>query len=582
MDGGYYINGNYVPSYEEYQEYVSTREPWASNIKYGRFTLYFCGASLGLFFFVHVFKKALFWYRMRNPSPPSYVYTKFAAMARLLTYPRLPYYLARFVNHLWAVGPLGPNIMLFLLFVFTSFYCWINKYYYRPPFYGSPPVSLRSEWIAVALLPFLFVLGSKRNVISWMTGVSYDKLQVLHQGLGFMVLYMSLVHAITQVVQSKMELPWTVVYASSYIWWTGFAALGPLIWLYLGSLPFVRRRLYEPFYGLHVVAAILFIGFLYMHGFSILDTNAYMNATIALFGFGIFARLFMMVVSNVMFRHRAQLSIQGGWIRAKILTKMHWAPGTHVFVRFAKIRPLESHPFTIYSIPSSNKEEPNEMILIIRPENGFTHVLAKAAEKSDPQDEFLVILDGPYGEVGYNTLRSYENVLLLAAGTGVTFVAPILFDLVLAMKQKEGTCLNVELIWVVRHNDDVKWFESDLLEAKKTAELAGGTARIKVHVTGRGGDEEKSLDTASAEKDSSESKDEEEPENIVFFNGRPDVPSLISSKGNSWTGRVGVAVCGPLSFITDTSNAVASVQLDILRGQASCAEMYLRSEGFGW
>jgi hypothetical protein len=180
-----------------------------------------------------------------------------------------------------------------------------------------------------------------------------------------------------------------------------------------------------------------------------------MNATIAVFGFGIFARLFMMLVSNLMFRHRAQLSVQGGWIRVKIPTKMHWAPGTHVFVRFASIRPLESHPFTIYSIPSSDSEQLNEMILIIRPENGFTHVLAKAAQECSPQDEFLVILDGPYGETGTNTLKSYDHLLLLAAGTGITFLAPILFDIVLAMKRKDGRCGTIEVVWVVKRHGEV-------------------------------------------------------------------------------------------------------------------------------
>jgi hypothetical protein len=79
------------------------------------------------------------------------------------------------------------------------------------------------------------------------------------------------------------------------------------------------------------------------------------------------------------------------------------------------------------------------------------------------------------------------------------------------------------------------------LEAKAAAELAGGTATINVHVTTGSDDEEKSLDAPSAEKDTSESKEGEEPEAITFFNGRPDVSAIISGKGKAWTGRVGVA-----------------------------------------
>lgn len=69
---------------------------------------------------------------------------------------------------------------------------------------------------------------------------------------------------------------------------------------------------------------------------------------------------------------------------------------------------------------------------------------------------------------------------------------------------------------------------------------------------------------------------------ITMATGRPDIHSLISEMGSRCAGHVGVAVCGPLSLMTDASNAVSNVQLDILRGRASCTEMYLRSETFGW
>ena len=64
------------------------------------------------------------------------------------------------------------------------------------------------------------VLGARRNLISWMTGVSHNKLQVLHQGIAFVVgeshsgvrqlalnaftVYTSLVHGVSAIVQSLM------------------------------------------------------------------------------------------------------------------------------------------------------------------------------------------------------------------------------------------------------------------------------------------------------------------------------------------------------------------------------------------
>ncbi|PVF99996.1 hypothetical protein CPB86DRAFT_256586 [Serendipita vermifera] len=602
LEGPGYLNGHYVPSMDEMMEYQSTREPWDSNIKYGRYTLYFLSVSLGIFFLVHGIKIGLFWYRyvrwsqanradlpafyvfrMRSNSPSSPLHSKLISFLRVLTYPRLPYPVARIVNPIWTVGPLGPNILLFIVLVFISMYCWVNEYFYRSPFYGSPPLAMRSEWLACALIPFLFVLGAKRNLISWITGVSHDKLQVLHQGFGFLTLYMSLVHVFSEIIQSKMELPWTEVYKSDPVWWTGFAALGPLIWLYLASLPFIRRRLYESFYILHIIASILFLAFLYKHGFGLLDTNAYMNATLALFGFGIVARLLMMVVSNLFFHHRAQLSYMNGWIHVSIPTNMRWSPGAHIFVRFATIRPLESHPFTISSIPSSEDGKQSEMRLMIRPETGFTRTLADAAASTSPERQFLVIVDGPYGESGTNSLRSYQHVLLLAGGAGITFIAPILADLVQAMKEKDGPCKTIELVWVAKQHDIMKSFESEFAKAKASAASAGGDVIIRFYVTHDTDNEEKSLENASSEKDDKVNEEEGSPlDEFPVTGGRPDLPSLISSKGQTWKGNVGVAVCGPLSFMTDASNAVSKVQLDILRGRASCTEMYLRSESFGW
>lgn len=61
--GHYNENGVYVPSMDEMMDYQSTREPWDSNVKYGRYTVYFCGVSLAVFLLLHGFKVASFWAR---------------------------------------------------------------------------------------------------------------------------------------------------------------------------------------------------------------------------------------------------------------------------------------------------------------------------------------------------------------------------------------------------------------------------------------------------------------------------------------------------------------------------------------
>jgi len=52
-------------------------------------------------------------------------------------------------------GPLGPNVILIAGLALASGLPWINQYYYLPRFYGSASLYLKSEWIAMATLPFV-------------------------------------------------------------------------------------------------------------------------------------------------------------------------------------------------------------------------------------------------------------------------------------------------------------------------------------------------------------------------------------------------------------------------------------------
>ena len=186
-------------------------------------------------------------------------------------------------------------------------------------------------------------------------------------------------------------------------------------------------------------------------------TSLYMKITIGLFGFGFVSRFVYMVVISSFFKHRAQLSLQSGFVRVTIPTNLKWRPGMHVFVRFLHVRPFESHPFTISSLPGAGEKEEsqrNELVFLVKMESGFTRSLGDCAAREAPTRQFPVILDGPYGESGANTLRSYDSVLLLAGGMGVTFIAPILSDLAGSMKQNTGICKTVDVVLSAKHRGE--------------------------------------------------------------------------------------------------------------------------------
>jgi hypothetical protein len=59
------------------------------------------------------------------------------------------------LDYFWTTAPLGPNIVIIAGALIATALTFGNKWYYWLPYYGSSPLCLRSEWIAMATLPFV-------------------------------------------------------------------------------------------------------------------------------------------------------------------------------------------------------------------------------------------------------------------------------------------------------------------------------------------------------------------------------------------------------------------------------------------
>lgn len=63
-----------------------------------------------------------------------------------------------------------------------------------------------------------------------------------------------------------------------------------------------------------------------------------------------------------------------------------------------------------------------------------------------------------------------------------------------------GPCKKDDLVWAVKTRDVIKMFESEFLDMKQVAAIAGGAVTLRVNVTGHAGDEEQSVSPVSSEK----------------------------------------------------------------------------------
>lgn len=103
------------------------------------------------------------------------------------------------------------------LFTYGLIVCFGIRPYYRAPNYGSPPLGLQSEWIATALIPWVFLLSSKRNLIAALTGLSLESLQSLHKLVSWNCLFFALVHTIAMINQALKQAPWSCKLTLNYV-----------------------------------------------------------------------------------------------------------------------------------------------------------------------------------------------------------------------------------------------------------------------------------------------------------------------------------------------------------------------------
>lgn len=345
-----------------------------------------------------------------------------------------------------------------------------------------------------------------------------------------------------------------------------------------------RRRNYEVFKWLHIVSALLFIPFFFLHCNRLLGSWEYLYATAVLYGLAVIGRFIYLFLLNGAGIPRAECEVvPGGMVKLRIRSNPmdKWRPGQHYFINFLTCEPFQSHPFTLANIPTqvvrNGHIHEQEMVLIIREAAGLTQKLRSKLEKSQAKS-LPVLLDGPYGGVEAE-FSQYDSVLLLAGGVGITFILPILQDLVHQVEH-HCICKSVELIWSVRTagkldprvvlegqaetftTDSIEWIRNELETILDAAPK--GFFKLDIRVT-------------REEVEKADEYDELKP-----VRGRIDVSDRIHTAAADCLS-LGVAVCGPASLVLDARNAVASIESNIVKGNAKGAkDVYLHSEEYSW
>ncbi|KAF2997319.1 hypothetical protein E8E13_002196 [Curvularia kusanoi] len=256
----------------------------------------------------------------------------------------------------------------------------------------------------------------------------------------------------------------------------GIVAQAFIAFLFVFSLrPVIRWTGYEFFRKSHFIVAIMYIGACWGHWKQL---SCWMIASFALMGFDLVARTVRTFFLHFGYKdgssglgfHSVSSKMEiikdptGTVIRMTFTHEQPWQCGQHFYLTFPALSIWQSHPFTPASLPNPSSSVQTHTY-VIRACNGETKRLAELAEAAANRyphgdDTTPVIIQGPYGGSILN--NDVSNILAVTGGTGVTYALPV----VKAALAANSPVRNIELVWTVRHLENLTWIGPELAYLK--------------------------------------------------------------------------------------------------------------------
>lgn len=315
----------------------------------------------------------------------------------------------------------GAMIVIGVVFIVMFVYSLVLKPWYRPSsVWGSTPLGIRTGLISNAMMPFVYTLALKINPITWLTGLSHERLQLYHQWLARIALLFGVIHSIAFIYQPLKEGGYHNLVAwwkfSRQTWDSGAVALALMAWLVASSTRIFRNMSYEFFVAQHILSAIAFLGAYFWHTTDLIQSWSWLWPIVAIWGASAFMRIARAAsASNFFMGTKTSIEVQqgssqmvvgatnlegqetpttatttttpsslfvgnGDVVRIALRTSVRWEPGQHVFVRFPTLAPTQSHPFTVINLPNPDSSRESILVLLARVRNGVTRKLLQRAQ----------------------------------------------------------------------------------------------------------------------------------------------------------------------------------------------------------
>ncbi|GAA5961808.1 hypothetical protein JCM3765_004079 [Sporobolomyces pararoseus] len=332
----------------------------------------------------------------------------------------------------------------------------------------------RTGYVAVAQLPAVFLAATK-NGIGFLIGTSYEKINFFHRVAGRLTILASLIHSLLFLRKAEWNFNW-----ESSAQKTGMIGMFALTLMFFSAIKVVRSTFYQSFLVCHICGIIIFLVAIQLHAPAV--ARPYTISCLVIYIFDLVVRVFKTRSSLVSL---AALSAGTTMVQAHSVNN-GWRAGQYVVLRvWSWRRWCESHPFTV--AVASSSESPLEsgshkLTLLAKSNGGFTRSLFDRSNSSSVP--LYCSIEGPYGHPLSLDFASFQSVLLFAGGTGITFCASILEELVGKAARGESSNQEITLVWSMREIGCIEWYQSLLTSLMHVVEVETSlSVSIYLHVT---------------------------------------------------------------------------------------------------
>ncbi|KAK4698259.1 hypothetical protein P7C70_g8022, partial [Phenoliferia sp. Uapishka_3] len=464
----------------------------------------------------------------------------------------------------------------------------------------------RPGYIAVAQIPAVWLLGKETQFLApsgeiarWLLRITFETNLCLHTiQAGRMMILCGLLH--TYFFLKKDYDAGVPVDFSKPVMYTGLVASCALTFILFSSISYFRRAFYQTFLGeltlarrlrprvaldlfilpqyllvSHIVGWLIFIIAVNLHVPEVARPYTYV-------GIGGYILDVVVRIAKTRLKSANVVTLAGGVTMLQVSGLSNgWRAGQHVWVRVLNGRRFyETHPFTIANAPADISPLPGKhnLTILAKSAGDWTQALLETASVPSPE----AAKSGGYGRTVsvsiegsmYTDFSESQNIILFAGGSGITFAASVLEEII--GQAIEGTCRarTLTLVWTIKTITSVDWyqemFNSLLVLARTRSSLE---VKICLYITGREPAQYCPIRDASVTL---------ARPNIaaIIEDAVDDVTSELGKEG--YTGRGGgiaVGTCGPDPLVRGVRIAVGG----ITRARAvKAGGIVSHSECFGW